>query len=415
MDPRRSSTFNPTADEFTPTSSTLNRSFSNCPVENVSTAGSFPNNAAVATLQAPYGPFSQRTIHQQGNTYQQSNTYHQEGLHQQLTPDLQANRGRAQYGFRYHPHSVAPMAPPFHRPVEQNSSYQKFTQSVPENRRLLQHANFQGQVAPMSQTLYGSAQQGNYQQFSPAVQTNRGMAQYSSHPSRDMSMEPSFQTPAQYRMPFYSAAPVIPAPSPFVQMPYPPFRDSIPTSNRMAPRNNSMLHRRTPAITPQMTSVSPEITSPTQASTSDSACSVIPAVAGSSDSAAKETARTKPEKGELLPEDLLPGSIVWLADYEDGHEAILCVKNHQCNDQEKEKGGRNHPVAILQIHQRHRSNIIGDLVCDVAIVSCCQFLFSSLTLSSNPILAQIVVYCCPIATSLSFHLQIHGPCTVEFI
>ncbi|KAB8300856.1 hypothetical protein EYC80_002784 [Monilinia laxa] len=356
MDSRRSNTFNPTADEFKPSSSTVNRSSSNLPAENVNTAGSVPNNGAPARFQVPYVPLSQSTIQQQGNTYQQSNTYHQENPYQEFTLSVQANSGRAQHGFHPHSHQVAPMAPAFHRPVEQYTSYQQSARSVPENRRFLQYENFQGQG------VNGPAQQSNYQQFSPAVEANRRMAQYSSHPNQGIPMGPSFYASVQHRMPFHSATPVIPAANPFVQMPYPLFRNSIPTSKRMAPRN-------TPAITPRMTLVSPGRPPPTPESASDSACSVIPEVTGSSDSAAKETTRSKPEKDELLPEDLIPGCIVWLADYEDGHEAIPCVKNHQCNDPEKEKGGRNHPVAILQIHQRHGSSIIGDLVCDVAIMT----------------------------------------------
>ncbi|RAL65490.1 hypothetical protein DID88_001056 [Monilinia fructigena] len=369
MDSRRLNTFNPTADEFTPSSSYFNRSISNCPTENANTAGSFPNNRAVVRFQAPYGPFSQSTIQQQGNTYRQSNTYHQENPYQQYTPNVQANSERAQHGFHPYPRQVVPMAPAFHRPVEQYASYQQSIRSVPENHRFLEYENSQCQGAPMSLPLYGPAQQSNYQQFSPAVEANRRMAQYSSHPSQDIPMGLSFYSPAQHRMPVHSATPAIPAANPFFQIPYPLFRNFIPNSKKMAPRNNPTPHRRAPATTPQMTSVSAGRTPPTPESTSDSACSVIPEVTGSSDSAAKEITRKKPEKDELFPEDLVPGCIVWLADYEDGHEAISCVKNHQCNDPEKEKGGRNHPVAVLQIHQRHGSSVIGDLVCDVAIMT----------------------------------------------
>ncbi|KAA8571404.1 hypothetical protein EYC84_001407 [Monilinia fructicola] len=131
MDPRRSSTFNPTADVFTPTSSALNRSFSNYPVE-------MPLMAVL-----PEHHTSEGNTYQQGNKYQTEQHIPSRGLTQQLTPDVQVIVEELSMAFVHHPHSVAPMAPPFHRPVEQYSSYQKLTQSVPENRRLLQNANFQ--------------------------------------------------------------------------------------------------------------------------------------------------------------------------------------------------------------------------------------------------------------------------------
>ncbi|KAF7931128.1 uncharacterized protein EAE97_009337 [Botrytis byssoidea] len=76
-----------------------------------------------------------------------------------------------------------------------------------------------------------------------------------------------------------------------------------------------------------------------------------------------------PKKYPLRAEHLMPGCIVWLSNYEDGHEPIVCVQNHECNDKVKEKDGRNHPVMILRINQRRGSNIVGDVILDVALMT----------------------------------------------
>ncbi|TGO63865.1 hypothetical protein BCON_0010g00300 [Botryotinia convoluta] len=76
-----------------------------------------------------------------------------------------------------------------------------------------------------------------------------------------------------------------------------------------------------------------------------------------------------PKKYHLRAEHLMPGCIVWLSNYQEGHEPILCVQNHECNDKVKEKDGRNHPVMILRINQRHGSNIVGDVILDVALMT----------------------------------------------
>ncbi|CAD6445357.1 a1ae2214-67ea-4537-9cfd-911cd8c1bc04 [Sclerotinia trifoliorum] len=68
-------------------------------------------------------------------------------------------------------------------------------------------------------------------------------------------------------------------------------------------------------------------------------------------------------------EDVMHGSIVWLSNHQDWHEPIICVQNHECNDKIKEIDGHNHPVTILRINQRHGSDIIGDIVLDIAIMT----------------------------------------------
>ncbi|KAF7882370.1 uncharacterized protein EAF02_005733 [Botrytis sinoallii] len=54
-----------------------------------------------------------------------------------------------------------------------------------------------------------------------------------------------------------------------------------------------------------------------------------------------------PKTYPLHAEHLMPGCIVWLSNYQEGHEPILCVQNHECNDKVKEKDGRNHPMTTL--------------------------------------------------------------------
>ncbi|TGO18769.1 hypothetical protein BPAE_0365g00010 [Botrytis paeoniae] len=76
-----------------------------------------------------------------------------------------------------------------------------------------------------------------------------------------------------------------------------------------------------------------------------------------------------PKKYHLRAEHLMPGCIVWLSNYQDGHEPIICVQNHECNDKVKDKDGRNHPVMILRINQRRGSNIVGDVILDVALMT----------------------------------------------
>lgn len=89
----------------------------------------------------------------------------------------------------------------------------------------------------------------------------------------------------------------------------------------------------------------------------------------------------RPKNDPIHAEDVMHGSIVWLSKHQGWHEPIICVQNHECNDKVKEIDGHNHPVMILRINQRHGSDIIGDIVLDIAIVSLHPFAASSLILN----------------------------------
>ncbi|TGO67678.1 hypothetical protein BOTNAR_0037g00150 [Botryotinia narcissicola] len=104
----------------------------------------------------------------------------------------------------------------------------------------------------------------------------------------------------------------------------------------------------------------------TPASNSDSSGSATPE---NDDIAIQRKPAMVPKKYPLRAEHLMPGCIVWLSNYEDGHEPIICVQNHECNDKVKEKDGRNHPVMVLRINQRRGSNIVGDVILDVALMT----------------------------------------------
>ncbi|EDN95026.1 predicted protein [Sclerotinia sclerotiorum 1980 UF-70] len=77
----------------------------------------------------------------------------------------------------------------------------------------------------------------------------------------------------------------------------------------------------------------------------------------------------RPKNDPIHAEDVMHGSIVWLSKHQGWHEPIICVQNHECNDKVKEIDGHNHPVMILRINQRHGSDIIGDIVLDIAIMT----------------------------------------------
>ncbi|KAF7855395.1 hypothetical protein EAF04_010138 [Stromatinia cepivora] len=85
--------------------------------------------------------------------------------------------------------------------------------------------------------------------------------------------------------------------------------------------------------------------------------------------AIKRKPAMRPKNDPIHAEDVVHGSIVWLSNHQDWHEPIICVQNHECNDKIKEIDGHNHPVTILRINQRHGSDIIGDVVLDVAIMT----------------------------------------------
>ncbi|KAI9642701.1 hypothetical protein NHQ30_008432 [Ciborinia camelliae] len=97
--------------------------------------------------------------------------------------------------------------------------------------------------------------------------------------------------------------------------------------------------------------------------------SFITDVIDSSDSIIRRKPPMLPRKDALKAEDLVPGAIVWLSNHEYWHEPIRCVQNHECIDPVKERDGHNHPVCILEVYQRPGSNDIGDVVCNVAIMT----------------------------------------------
>lgn len=89
-----------------------------------------------------------------------------------------------------------------------------------------------------------------------------------------------------------------------------------------------------------------------------------------------------PEELPLVVDDILPGEIVWLHKPTGIHEPVRCVQAHDCLDPEKEVDGHNHPVLILEMHQREGSDIIGDVILYIAPVSLSiifSFSFSSFT------------------------------------
>ncbi|KAJ8059567.1 hypothetical protein OCU04_011223 [Sclerotinia nivalis] len=85
--------------------------------------------------------------------------------------------------------------------------------------------------------------------------------------------------------------------------------------------------------------------------------------------AIKRKPAMRPKNDPIHAEDVMHGSIVWLSNHQDWHAPIICVQNHECNDKIKEIDGHNHPVTILRINQRHGSDIIGDVVLDIAIMT----------------------------------------------
>ncbi|KAM0138744.1 hypothetical protein ACHAO1_003343 [Botrytis cinerea] len=118
--------------------------------------------------------------------------------------------------------------------------------------------------------------------------------------------------------------------------------------------------------TPQWKANSSPLPRSTPAGISNSSGSPTP---GNDDVGIKRKPAMVPKKYPLRPEHLMPGCIVWLSNYQDGHEPIICVQNHECNDKVKEKDGRNHPVMILRINQRRGSDVIGDVILDVALMT----------------------------------------------
>lgn len=139
-----------------------------------------------------------------------------------------------------------------------------------------------------------------------------------------------------------------------------------PSASPVDYRSNQSLTLSQVPEKPQWKANSSPLPRSTPAGKSDSSGSATPE---NDDIAIQRKPAMVPKKYPLRAEHLMPGCIVWLSNYEDGHEPILCVQNHECNDKVKEKDGRNHPVLILRINQRRGSNIFGDVILDVALVS----------------------------------------------
>ncbi|TGO14456.1 hypothetical protein BTUL_0053g00560 [Botrytis tulipae] len=139
-----------------------------------------------------------------------------------------------------------------------------------------------------------------------------------------------------------------------------------PLTTPVGNRSNQNLTLSQVPEKPQWKANSPPLPRSTPAGNSDSSGSATPE---NDDIAVQRKPAMVPKKYPLRAEHLMPGCIVWLSNYEDGHEPIVCVQNHECNDKVKEKDGRNHPVMILRINQRRGSNIVGDVILDVALMT----------------------------------------------
>ncbi|KAF7946165.1 hypothetical protein EAE96_009168 [Botrytis aclada] len=137
---------------------------------------------------------------------------------------------------------------------------------------------------------------------------------------------------------------------------------ATPVNNRF----NQRVEDSPVQCTPQPASIGSRIPRSAPASKSDSSGSATPET---EDFAIQRQPAMTPKKYPLRAQHLMPGCIVWLSEYEEGHEPIVCVQTHECNDNVKDKDGRNHPVMILRINQRRGSNIIGDVILDVALMT----------------------------------------------
>lgn len=74
------------------------------------------------------------------------------------------------------------------------------------------------------------------------------------------------------------------------------------------------------------------------------------------------------ERISLNASDVCVGCIVWLPARDFQQIGIKCDRELCCEQSELEEAGYNHPVIVLSIKQRHRSNNVGDLLCSVACV-----------------------------------------------
>ncbi|TGO32747.1 hypothetical protein BHYA_0291g00030 [Botrytis hyacinthi] len=145
-----------------------------------------------------------------------------------------------------------------------------------------------------------------------------------------------------------------------------PTYSQYPSDSPVGNRSNQNLTLSQVSERPQWKANSSSLPRSTTAGKSDSSGSATPE---NDEIAIRRKPAMVPKKYPLRAEHLMPGCIVWLSNYEDGHEPIVCVQNHECNDKVKEKDGRNHPVMILRINQRRGSNIVGDVILDVALMT----------------------------------------------
>lgn len=87
---------------------------------------------------------------------------------------------------------------------------------------------------------------------------------------------------------------------------------------------------------------------------------------------------------QVLPEDAMVGSIVWLRQKYFGDEKITRVRPGHCGSYEIFEQGYQHPVVILKICQRENSTIPGDFYCAVTDVSTVKlFIFSHFVFQSK--------------------------------
>ncbi|KAF7908087.1 uncharacterized protein EAF01_003842 [Botrytis porri] len=173
------------------------------------------------------------------------------------------------------------------------------------------------------------------------------------------------QVVPQYNSPSHATTPVT---SNSTGGNYMPTSSQYPTTPPIGNRSNQNLTLSQVPEKPQWRAKGYSLPRSTPASKSSGSSSGS-ATPEADDIAIQRKPAMSPKKYHLRAEHLMPGCIVWLSNYEEGHEPILCVQNHECNDKVKDKDGRNHPVMILRINQRRGSNIVGNVMLDVALMT----------------------------------------------
>ncbi|ESZ92032.1 hypothetical protein SBOR_7579 [Sclerotinia borealis F-4128] len=377
---RNSYFFNPAAPRFTPNSSPITPSLPNFASWN----GTHPHNTQYSQgspvppphefgqiANHPHFPTHNGT-HAHNMPYTQDSSFppsHGYG-HGQIAshPHVSTHNGTHFYDLPYYQGATVPpsngfaqMTNPLYFPLNNGTH----TSNVPY---------YQGAAGPQ---FNGFGQTDNpLRHFDPAPQGNNNSTPYQSTPApqRYTQYNSGFNPIAplainlhrvsQYNSPQGSVAPATSAP--YGGNLTGPLNEQYPLATPGNNRMGQMITSPPVQQTPDSTAFSPRVPHPTPASTSGSKDS---AITNRNDVVIKRKPKMKPKKDLLSAEDMIPGATVWLSEYEDWHEPIKCVKNHECNDPEKDREGRNHPVAILQIHQRHGSDIIGDIVLDVAIMT----------------------------------------------